>query len=90
MIVIFILIISISFMVNTSGTSNTPDIVYFILGFAFFFLNLFILAQFAEMSLFFIEILSYSQEISKRKAIALLVTNLLVIVITLFRYFVHG
>ena len=44
LIVIFILVISISFMVNTSGGSNSTDIIYFFLGFAFFLLNLFILA----------------------------------------------
>ena len=42
------------------------------------------------MSLFFIDILAYSLEISKGKALGLLTANLIVIIITLFRYFVHG
>ena len=77
-------------MLDAAGSGDTIDIIYFCLGFAFFFLNLCIMGEFTRMYSFFIKILSVSQELSQRRAIALLVVNNVVIAISLFRYFVHG
>lgn len=77
-------------MADAAGEGDSIDIIYFMLGFTFFFLNLFILAEFSRMYIFFIKILSVSQELSEKMAIAMLVVNFAVIAISLFRYFVHG
>ena len=42
------------------------------------------------MALFFVKILSHNNEISVPKAKCFIAINVIVIVITLFRYYVHG
>lgn len=89
-ILIFILTITIVFLINPDSHSNGLDFTYFFVCFAFFFLNLYIIFQFWKMAQFFTEILSHSKEISVTKSKVFLYLNVSTIVITLFRYYVHG
>jgi hypothetical protein len=90
LMVVFILIISIVFLASPNSHSNAIDIIYFLVGFGFFFLNLFIMYQFLKMARFYIEILVHGQEISLWQSYAFLISNMTIIFIALFRYFVHG
>ena len=59
-IVVFILIISVIFVADPDSHANEIDLVYFIVGFAFFFFNLLILFQLGKMANFYINVLSHS------------------------------
>ena len=87
--VIFILVISIEF-IERAGGANTLDIIYFFVCFAFFVFNIFLIFKFSNMAFFYIKLLSYSDEVSVKKSKMIIVFNVGVIVISLFRYFVHG
>ena len=89
-ITVFILVISIYFLTAPTQPSNKLDIIYFAVGFVYVILNIVILGQFCKMAWFYIKILSYNNEISARKAKIFVVLNMVTILITLFRYYVHG